>query len=108
MTKSDAGEARGTASDATVSTVAPDDEARKAILGLIEKTQDEGVKAQLQSLADSFAPAWERELQLATECEWAAEAITEKIEGMEATRKTKLAEAKMYRAHAEEMKKAED
>ena len=105
MSKTGTAEANGTASDATISNVPPDAEARKALLASAEKMPEGPARDRVLELADSLITPAERELQLAEECEAAAEAIAVKIEGMEATRKTKLAEAKEHRANAE---KAED
>jgi hypothetical protein len=101
MVKATEAEARGTASDATVSNVPPDAEARKALLASAEAMPEGPARNRVLELADSLITPAERELQLAEECEAAAESIAEKIKGMEATRETKLAEAEEHRANAD-------
>lgn len=101
MAKSNAGEAHGNASDATVSNTPPDAEARQALLKSAESMPEGPARDRVLELADSLTTPAEREIQLAEECEAAAESIREKIKGMEATVEAKLSEAKEHRANAE-------
>lgn len=97
-----AGVARGEASDASVSTIAPDAEARARILETARGMEDGPVKDRLLAMADLLTTPSEAYTVLAEEAERAAEDIQAKIQGMEATRKERLAEAKEYRKLAKE------
>lgn len=97
------GVARGEAADATVSTIAPDAEARARILETIRGLEDGPVKDRLQAMADLLTTPQEALHRLADEAEAAAADIQAKIDGMEKTRKERLADAKAYRQTAKEM-----
>ena len=91
---------KGTAEDATVSTAAPDAEARQRLLALAEDMPEGEARDRILALADTLTDPRETFLILAEESERAAEDIKTKMAGMDETRKSKLAEAKEYRRMA--------
>jgi len=103
MSPTEPADGRGTAQDATVSTAPHDTEARRALLKLAESMDDGEAKGRILAMAETFMSPAESLSILADDAEKAAEDIGEKIKGMEATRKQRLADAKEFRAQANKL-----
>jgi hypothetical protein len=95
-------EGAGEALDASVSYTPADKEARTKLLELAEGAEG-AVRDKLLEMAEALISPAEMAIRLADEAEIAAEAIKEKIKGMEATLKSKLDEAKAHRAAAKKL-----
>ena len=92
----------GQALNATVSTTPPDGEARQALLDLAATMPEGQARDRTLAMADTLTTPAEMFTILADEAEAAAEAIKDKITGMEETRKSQVQAAKEYRRQARE------